>query len=222
MDAIYKTTLTPNTIEYPAILRDCADIENPPVITVHGNLNLLDGRLLGFFCSQRCPGDTILKIYDLARALRCADVTLMGGFQSAMEIEFPDLILRGSARVIICPARGLGTKRIPANLRKPLVDGRLLLLSFFNDNMRRPASTVCNRRNAHIVALADSLLIAHAERGGKTEKLCKDSLNQGKPVFDLASQDNGHLVELGAAPFKADDPMHLLQSIVVDYSSLLT
>lgn len=210
MDAKNCITLQPDAVEYPAVLRRCEINARPPVITVRGNLDLLEGEIIGFFCSVRCPGDAILKIYDLARALRNHNITLIGGFQSAMEKEFLDLVLRGSARVIICPARGLGTMRIPANWRKPLSDGRLLLLSFFDGRISRATSGSAILRNAYVAALSHSLLIAHAEKGGKNEKLCKDVLARDKPVFTLASPDNAHLVELGAVPVTANKSMPLL------------
>ena len=62
-------------------------------MTAWGGLHLLEGALLGFFCSVRAPGDALLKIYDLARALRGRSVTLVGGFQSPMEKEFLDRML---------------------------------------------------------------------------------------------------------------------------------
>ena len=88
MDARNSIILQPDTTEYPAILRRCEVNGRPPVVTVQGDPGLLEGKLLGFFCSRRCPGDIILKIYDLAIALRSTDVTLIGGFQSTMEKEF--------------------------------------------------------------------------------------------------------------------------------------
>lgn len=91
-----------------------------------GDLNLLDGVLTGFFCSVRCPGDIILKTYDLARALRGAEITLIGGFQSPMEKEFLDVLLWGRVRAVVCPARGLGNMRVPKTWRAPLAEGRLL------------------------------------------------------------------------------------------------
>ena len=78
-----------------------------PVATVQGNLALLDSVLTGFFCSVHCPGDIILKTCDLAKTLRGAEITLIGGFQSPMGKEFLDVLLWGRVRVVICPARGL-------------------------------------------------------------------------------------------------------------------
>ncbi len=182
----------------PTALQRCLKSGSVSAITSKGNLDLLDRKLIGFFCSVRCPGDAILKTYDLARALRGTDVTLIGGFQSPMEKDFLDLVLRGPSSVVVCPARDLSTMRIPKGWKNPLAEGRLLLLSFFDDNIRRPTADLAAKRNAHVAALAHRLLIAHAEKSGKPEKLCKDALAEGKQVFTLDSPDNTHLLQLSA------------------------
>ncbi len=158
---------------------------------------------------MRCPGDVILKTYDLARVLRETDVTIVGGFQSPMEKDFLDLLLRGSASVTVCPARRLGNMRIPKSWKKPLDAGRLLILSFFDDNIRRPTAAIAVRRNAYVAALADRLLIAYAEKSGKIETLCKQTLTEAKPVFALDSPENVHLVEWGVLPVRAGSPTPL-------------
>ena len=104
----------------PTALRRCTEAGSMPAVTSKGNLDLLDRKLIGFFCSVRCPGDVILKTYDLARMLRDKDVTLIGGFQSPMEKDFLDLVLRGPSSVVVCPARGLGTVQVKANNPMPL------------------------------------------------------------------------------------------------------
>ena len=175
------------------------------LIAAKGHLNILGKTLIDFFCSVRCPGDAILKTYDLARMLRETNATIVGGFQSPMEKECLDLLLRGLASVVVCPARGLGRMRIPKNWKEPLAEGRLLILSFFDDSIRRPTVNLAVKRNAYIAALADRILIAHAEKSGKTEALCKEALADGKSVFAIDSLDNAHLVELGVVPVKAED-----------------
>ena len=102
----------------PVALRRCTDAGSAPAFTLKGNLGVLDSIRIGFFCSVRCPGDVILKTYDLARMLRETDATIIGGFQSPMEKECLDLLLRGSASVVVCPARGLGRMRIPLTVSK--------------------------------------------------------------------------------------------------------
>ena len=101
--------------------------------------------------------------------------------------------------------------RIPKGWKNPLAEGRLLLLSFFDDNIRRPTADIAAKRNDYVAALAHRLLVAHAEKGGKTEKLCKDALAQGKPVFALDSADNAHLLECGAVPIQAEQYSLLIE-----------
>lgn len=199
------TILRPDAPDYPAVLHRCVEDGYPPAVTAWGSLSPLADNLLGFFCSIRTPGDAILKTYDLARNLRGADLTLVGGFQSPMEREFLDFYLRGAASVVICPARGIGTMRIPRTWQAPLEEGRLLYLFFFNTNVRRPTAATATRRNVQVAALADQFLIPYAEPGGKVERLCRSVLAQGKRVFTLVSPDNAHLVDLGAVALPASD-----------------
>ena len=202
--------LRPGDSDYPAALRRCSEKGRPPVVTTRGNLNVLTGPLLGFFCSVRAPGPAILQTYDLARALRSANVTLIGGFQSPMEREFLDILLRGTASVVVCPARGIGTIRISKSWRTPLTEGRLLILSFFPAAIRRPTAALTAKRNAHVAALANRLLIPHAEPGGKTAGLCTAALTRGQPVFTFDAPDTAHLVTRGAVPVPPNDLTPLL------------
>ncbi len=205
MDPEHQTLLRPGASDYPAVLRRCSEDGRPLAVMVRGNLGVLDVPLLGFFCSVRSPGDVILKTYDLAKTLRHADVTIIGGFQSPMEKECLDVLLRGTASVVVCPARGFNHMRTPKNWKPPIAEGRLLLLSFFDGNVRRPTTALAAKRNAYVATLANRLLIAHAEQDSKTETLCRDALTQGKQVFTLDSPDNASLIELGALPVAADD-----------------
>ena len=204
------TRYEPGAPDTPAVLRRCAEDESIPGVALKGDLGILNKMLIGFFCSVRCPGDVILKTYDLARGLREMDATIIGGFQAPMEKEFLDLLLRGSVSVVVCPARGIGGMRIPQGWKGPLGGGQMLILSFFDDKIRRPTSGLSVRRNAWIAALADRILITHAEKGGKIEELCRDALAKGKPVFTLDSLDNAHLVEHGAVPLSASDSASLV------------
>lgn len=183
--------------------------ESSQTVTTRGTPDILAKQTLAFFCSIRCPGDVIVKTYDLARALRKTDVTIIGGFQTPMEKECLTLLLRGTAPVVVCPARGLGQMRLRAEWKKPVAEGRLLLLSFFDDGIRRTTAELASKRNGYVAALADRILIAHAGKGSKTEGLCRDALARDKPVFTLDSPDNAHLVALGAVPVQADNPTAL-------------
>jgi len=196
--------LTQGDADYPSALRVHLRDEAPGHIAASGNVDILRGRMLALFCSVKCPGNLILQTYDAACALRDAGVTVMGGFHSPMEKECLALLLRGTQPVVICPARGIEGMRLPGDWKKPMADGRLLVLSPFGEKERRATAELALRRNEFVAALADDLLVAHAERGSATEQLVRRALRWGKRVLTLAGPENAHLVTCGAATVSPD------------------
>ena len=163
-----------------------------------GNPAPLDQPLTALFCSSRCPGDLILKAYDAAVSLRDAGITVIGGFHTPIEKDCLEILLRGTQPVVVCPARGIGRMRTPQAWKAPLAEGRLLLISPFDDARRRVTAKLAAERNRFVVDRAGALLIVHAAPGGQTEVLARRAVAQGKPVLTLASPHNAHLVALGA------------------------
>lgn len=170
----------------------------PALLAASGNLDILRARKLALFCSVKCPGPLILQTYEAAQALREAGVTIISGFHSPMEQECLRLLLRGRQPVIICPARSLEKMRLPQEWQPALAEGRLLLLSPFTEKARRPTAQLARRRNECVAALADEILVAYAEPGGKTEQFCRQMLAQAKSLLMFASPEHAALVAAGA------------------------
>jgi predicted Rossmann fold nucleotide-binding protein DprA/Smf involved in DNA uptake len=103
-----------------------------------------------------------------------------------MEKECLALLLRSPHPVIICPARGLGNMRIRQEWKQPLADGRLLILSPFPPEMKRGTTADGIFRNRFVAALADDILIAHASKGGKTERLVNELATWGKSLRSIS------------------------------------
>ena len=186
-----------------------ATVALPPETAHLGNLRLLDEPLTALFCSNRCPGDLILKTYDIARAMRDAGVPVIGGFQTPMEKECLRLLLRGEQPVIVCPARGIDNMRVPRDWRPALDEGRLLVLSPFPATARRPTAELAAQRNDLVAELAQRVFIAHAARGGKTEAFASKLANAGKPLLTLDGPANSNLVALGASLSSDDSGLRL-------------
>jgi len=170
-----------------------------------GNRDLLTRKKLAFFCSVKCPGDIILKIFDLAQTLRTSDWVVMSGFHSPMEQEVRDLLLRSERPLIVCPARSLEGMRIPKEYKAPFAEGRLLILSSFDEKQNRITAKTSQLRNEMVAGLADQILVAHASPGGKMEKFCHRLLDLGKPICTLASPANRQLVNIGARAIESDE-----------------
>jgi predicted Rossmann fold nucleotide-binding protein DprA/Smf involved in DNA uptake len=196
------TQIRPEDSDYPATLAE--GLPGRPTIAALGNLGLLQSRPLALFCSIKCPGDVILRTYDLIRALRDAGIAMVGGFHSPMEKECLTLLLRGTQPVLVCPGRAIDRLRLPEAWKQPLAENRLLLLSPFATNQRRVTVATSQTRNLFVAALADQILVAHAGAGSKTEAFCRQLLTWGKPLWTLSSKENEHLLMLGIKPFQVE------------------
>jgi len=192
-------TIEADSFEYPPALRDGMVVASAwQRVWAIGNLQILEQPLLGFFCSTRCPGEVIIRTYDLARALREAGVPMLGGFHTPMEKECLALLLRGTQPMVICPARSIAQMRLPADWRQSVVHNRLLILSPFEAQHRRPTVELTEQRNRFVAALSAHIFIAHAAPKSKTEALCLELLRQGKQVFALPHPANDHILVAGA------------------------
>lgn len=196
------TFIQPETSEYPPCLERIYAEQALPTLSAIGNRDLLCCRPLALFCSIKCPGDVIVRTYDLIRHIRDAGIPMIGGFHSPMEKDCLTLLLRGTQPVIVCPARSIDGMRMPSNWQKPLADGRLLILSSFATRHRRMTAELSETRNRFVAALAAQILVTHAAPGSKTERFIRELLTSGKPVWTLASKENEQLLAQGANPLE--------------------
>jgi len=170
-----------------------------------GKLDILDKKLLGFFCSVKCPGQLILDTYDLARVLRDAEIAVIGGFHSPIEKDCLDLLLRGKQPVVVCPARGIERMRIPAAWLKSLDQNRLLVISPFEPKYRRPTTKLTERRNRFVAVISNEIFISYATTGGKLEQFCREQIEKGKRVYTFNNHENNNLIQLGSNGTSIDD-----------------
>ena len=176
----------------------------PHTVTATGNLDILKSKSLAVFCSNKCPGNIILRTYDLMRQIRDREITVISGFHSAMERECLNILLRGNHPVIICPARSIERIRIKPGYRKPLEDGRLLILSPFTEKEKRISSERSLRRNYFVAALATSIFIPYAAPKSSTEMFCQEILKWGKQVYTIDDEKNKNLVAAGLKPVSTE------------------
>ena len=184
---------------YPVALKTHLGDRAPELVSALGNLEILQRKPLALFCSVRCPGNLIVQTYDLAQKLRRAGVTVIGGFHSPMERQCLATLLKSPHPVIVCPARGL-PKRVPPEFRRPLEEGRLLLLSPFDDAVNRADEETARQRNRFVAALADQVFAAYAAPNSHTECFCREIIAWRKPLYTFAGDANANLLALGAKP----------------------
>jgi len=187
--------------EYPQILNRFLKNRAPKYIFALGNLDLLQQETTALFCSVKCPGNLILKTYDLARELRDAGTAVISGFHSPMEKECLSILLRGEQPVIWCLAKRLTHMRLTKEQTNALSKGRLLMLSPFGEKIKRADKDTARIRNEFVAALASDIFIAHAAPGGKTEIFCRKVLGWGKSLLTFYCPENAPLIASGAQPY---------------------
>lgn len=84
-------------------------IQKSGKFTHAGDIGILKSyKKLALFCSNKCPGEIIIKTYDFMRTLMDVnDIAVISGFHSPMEQECLNILLNGDVPVIICPARSI-------------------------------------------------------------------------------------------------------------------
>ena len=194
-------SITRASSDYPSNIEIALGEASPDEIYTIGTIANLSNQKLAVFCSSKCPGRLILKIYDFAEKFRAEGRTIISGFHSSMEKECLSILLRSANPIIICPARGLDSMRIPSQWKTPISDGRLLIISRFEGKIKKATISLAKQRNEFVAALADTILITHATAGGKLFQLAKTIRSWGKKMYTLNDEANENLIKIGANPF---------------------
>jgi predicted Rossmann fold nucleotide-binding protein DprA/Smf involved in DNA uptake len=156
---------------YPATVVDRLAGETPQEIASEGNLDLLKAEKLAFLASAKAPGSVILSAHDLAARWRDEGRCVISGFHSPLEQECFQILLRGRQPIVAVLARGLTGMRLHAAWKRPLADGRLLLLSGFPASVKRPVKANAVERNKLVAALANEIVFAHISEGSHLTNL---------------------------------------------------
>lgn len=204
--------ILPEHPAYPPGLKTCVAFKTAPTLTAIGNLNLLQKPAIGsavpeviaLFCSIKCPGDLILKTYDLAQALRDAKIPVISGFHTPIEQDCFKILLRGTQPIIHCPARSLHKMRLSSEQKQAMVENRLLLISPFSASYPRVTAELAEKRNEMVGAIAHTIFIAYAAPNSKTLAFSQRLIAAGKSVVTFASPSNPLLQEQGIVGFGID------------------
>jgi len=189
--------LTRLSAEYPRRLLSPKSLYREDLCVV-GDVRLLNESAIGVVSSRRIPGRLVREAHDWAVSMKLSRRVIAGGFHSPMERECLNLVLSGLTRVIVCPARGIGRMRIPAEWRPPLESQRLTIVSGIERTLRRSTEALAARRNALVASLADVILVVHASPGGATERLARELVAHGKRLVTIGGPENDRLIRLGA------------------------
>ena len=162
-----------------------------------GNYELIKLSKTALLCSRHVPGSIVLKCYDWAIEQREAGRCIISGFHSQIEKDVLHYLLKGKQPVIVALARGL-KKRLEPEFAKPLSTKRFLIVTPFNQSVRRASQETANKRNEFMIQLAAEIFVAYAQPSGNVERLVLKWLKKGRNVSTFGVEENSKLMDAGA------------------------
>ena len=119
-----------------------------------GNRELLKLKKTAFLASNTISSETVLRCYDWATEMRNRGECVVSGFSSKLEQDVLHFLLKGSQPIIIVLAR-LMYRDIPDELKEPLAQNRLLIISV--SNAVRQSRITAMARNRYVCEMADKI-----------------------------------------------------------------
>jgi predicted Rossmann fold nucleotide-binding protein DprA/Smf involved in DNA uptake len=139
-----------------------------------GNIALLELNKTAFLCSRKVPASIVLKCYDWAIQQREEGNCVISGFHSQIEKDVLHYLLKGNQPIIVVLARGLKQQIEPVFL-EPIEKGRLLIITPFEEKVKRVTTETAKVRNQMMIELADTITIGFASEEGMLIKTINNS-----------------------------------------------
>ena len=117
-----------------------------------GNKELLKCSKTAFLASSTISPDMVLKCYDWAVQMTQEGRCVISGFNSHLEREVYHFLAKGKQPIILVLARKM-YKELPEELKEPLAQGRLLIISTSSASRQSKATALA--RNKYICELAE-------------------------------------------------------------------
>ncbi len=134
-----------------------------------GSMDILNNHKTAFLCSRKCPAEVILQTYEWAIGMRDRGECVISGFHSRIEKDVLKYLLKGSQPLIIVLARGM-KKRVESELAAAVAEQRLLIISPFEEKVKRVTKETSHLRNKYMLELADAIHIPYYTKGGMIEQ----------------------------------------------------
>ena len=154
------------------------DLKNIKLI---GNKEILSEHKIAFLCSRTCPESIVPKVRDWAGE-QCANGNcVISGFHSPIEKKLFHFLMKGKQPIILALARGI-QKRFKPEILRLLAKNRLLIVTPFDESVKRVTAETAWQRNRLMLEMADEVFVARAAAGSSIEKMLQQFRQQGKPI----------------------------------------
>ena len=134
-----------------------------------GNKELLKQNKTAFLASNTIPPNMVLRCYDWAAGKH--EGCIVSGFSSKLEKDVLHFLLKAKSPIIMVLARKM-YKVIPEELKEPLRQGRLLIISTSNDSRQSKATAFA--RNKYVCEISCNIVFVGANEKSSLYELSSD------------------------------------------------
>lgn len=140
-----------------------------------GNRELLKLKKTAFLASSTISSETVLRCYDWATEMRNRGECVVSGFSSKLEQDVLHFLLKGNQPIIVVLARRM-YRDIPDELKEPLAQNRLLIISV--SNAVRQSKVMAMARNRYVCEMADKIFFVGVTEQSSLYALKKEFENK--------------------------------------------
>jgi predicted Rossmann fold nucleotide-binding protein DprA/Smf involved in DNA uptake len=148
-----------------------------------GNIDLIKLPKTAFLCSRTVPASAVLACYDWAIQQREQGHCVISGFHSPIEKDVLHYLLKGTQPIIVVLARAF-KETMNHEFMKPLEQGKLLIISPFDAQVKRITSRTVLVRHQTMIDLADDIAVGYISKNGQLDTLLTQVT---KPIFHITA-----------------------------------
>ncbi len=192
---------------YPVGLQRMLKLNTPPVLTLLGNVGLLETKKVGFSGSRKVSDKGLEITRDCVSQLAVLPgVSIVSGYAQGVDREAHRTALASGGSTIVVLPNGISE----FSMRRELSDvwdwDRVLVVSEYLPEDKWSVARAMNR-NSTIIGLCDAMFVAEAGATGGSLDAGLKTLADGKPLFvpqygewPESALGNRRLLEMGAWP----------------------
>ena len=148
-----------------------------------GNIDLMKEQKIAFLCSTNAPQEARLISKRWALDQCSKKYCIISGFQSEAEKDVLNILLSNNGRAIMILPYSM-YKKCPEKYYSSVNDGRLLILSFFEEGQFRINRENAEKCNIQVLKCADSVIIGYAKKDGMISHLVDNTTKPKKYLIN--------------------------------------
>ena len=168
---------------YPTMLKRLLKLNAPPVLSMIGNVRLLNNRKVGFSGSRKVSEKGIAVTKDCVDQLsREKGVSIVSGYAQGVDKEAHYTALQTGGSTIIVLPNGISSFYVRQELKDVWDWNRVLVISEYLPKDKWSVSRAMNRNNT-IIGLSDAMVVVEAGLTGGSLDAGLRSLEDKIPLF---------------------------------------